>query len=204
MIIRLLMINLAFSFILLNLISCTTFFCSGGNFHQIDNDPKSGLAIYRSAWPDENLIKEYCKQGISEIMVLSGNAEEFESKFKELCPSLKVVYNEKQDTSIPLNEDFLKKFDQWIMDTKSSGKKIAIRCNCGSHRTGRLSAYYQMKYQNLNKEEAKKFLSEKGKWMFLFPEIYEQVDALYDYIHHKECSVVNKKNCVITSNYAHL
>ncbi|MBF0363305.1 MAG: CehA/McbA family metallohydrolase [Oligoflexia bacterium] len=170
--------------------SCTTTsFCRGGNFHLIDKDDKSGFAIYRSAWPDENLIKEYCKQGITEIMVLSGNSESFENKFKEVCPSLKVIYNEKQDPRTPLNADFLNNFDQWILQAKQSGKKVAIRCNCGSHRTGRLAAYYQMKYQNLTSSDAKAILGKHGMWMFLYPDIYEQVDALYDYIRGNSSSV---------------
>ncbi|MBF0206782.1 MAG: dual specificity protein phosphatase family protein [Oligoflexia bacterium] len=177
--------------------SCSTFFCSSGNLSLVDADLHSGFALYRSGWPDEELINEYCKRGITEIMVLSGNAEELEQKYKNICPDLNIVYNQKQDPGTPLDNLFLQQFDDWIARAQSQGKRVAIRCDCGSHRTGRLAAYYQMKYQHLTNEDAKAILGAKGKWMLLYPNIYRQVDGLSDYIHGKSCSV-DRKDCVIT------
>ncbi|MBF0313482.1 MAG: dual specificity protein phosphatase family protein [Oligoflexia bacterium] len=188
-------------FSLFTLTSCATLFCSSGNLHVVEEDKGNGFALYRSGWPDEELIAEYCKLGISEIMVLSGNASMMEERLKSACPTLKVVYNQAQSTDTPLDRDFLEEFDRFILKSKQAGKRVAIRCDCGSHRTGRLAAYYQMKYQGMSATEAKAVMTEKGKWMSLFSNIYEQVDALSDYIHGKNCST-KELNCVRTNTHS--
>ncbi len=155
--------------------------CSGGNLHLIDKDT-TGFAIYRSGYPSAKMMKSYCELGISEMMVLSGNADEYEESLSKECPTLKVIYNKKQEASTPVDSKFLQKFDNWVTKAKKNGKKIIFRCNCGCHRTGRLAAYYQMKYQNLSATDAKIIMRDHGKWMFLFPYLNDQVDDLQNYI----------------------
>jgi hypothetical protein len=145
------------------------------NLHLIEKDKVSGFFIYRSGKPERDDVREYCKLGIEEVMVLSGNADEHEFKFKEDCPTLKVVYNEKQSSKIPMTKDFLRQFDMWVQDAQINGKKIAIRCNCGCHRTGRLAAYYQMKYQKLTSVDAIVIMKKHGERMFFFPHLNDQV-----------------------------
>jgi hypothetical protein len=164
------------------------------NLHLIDSKP-NGFAIYRSGQPKEKDMKELCQKGIQEMAVLAGTAEQYEYKYQSACPTLKVVLNEKQDSQIPLTESFLIGFDKWVQDAQAQGKVIAFRCSCGCHRTGRLAAYYQMKYQGLSVKEAIKIMNKLGKWMFLHPELKPQVQALNDYLSGKPCSV-EEEYCV--------
>lgn len=165
------------------------------NLHLIQQDNESGFAIYRTSKPSAADMRRFCKLGIEEIMVLSGNAESYEFKYQEHCPSLKVVYNTAQKARVPITASFLETFDKWVLDAKSTGKKIAFRCNCGCHRTGRLAAYYQLKYQGLTVKDAQAIMKKRGKWMFLFKTLWPQVAAMKDYIDGNECSV-SKKYCV--------
>ena len=169
-------------------------FCAfaGNNTHLIDEESESGYAIYRVSKPSFKDMKKFCDLGIEEMVVLSGNADSYEVKNQAGCPSLKVVYNEKQSSKIPLTSSFLEWFDNWVAEAKRVGKKIAFRCNCGCHRTGRLAAYYQMKFQNLTAADAKAILKKHGKYMFLFRHLYPQVYALKDYIKGVDCSQKSK------------
>lgn len=165
------------------------------NLHLIDTDPQTGFAIYRTGEPSKKEIKELCKLGITEIAVLSGNAKDVEMKYASACPTLKVVYNVKQDADVPVTEKFLNDFDTWVTESHKAGKKIAFRCSCGCHRTGRLAAYYQMKYQGMTAKQAIDVMNDLGKWMWFHPELKPQVLALNDYIHGKSCST-KQKYCV--------
>ncbi len=165
------------------------------NLHIIDEDLQSGFAIYRYGISSEAGIKELCKMGISEVAVLSGDAEKSEIKYKDDCPSLKVIYNEQQTAKSAIDKKFLDFFDQWVLSAKASGKKIAFRCSCGCHRTGRLAAYYQMKYQDISTVDANIVMKEHGKYMFLFPQLPYQVSAMKDYILGRPCSQ-DDKYCV--------
>lgn len=158
------------------------------NLHLVGQDRATGYALYRTSKPNANDMQEFCRLGITEMLVLSGSARKHEWKFQSTCPTLSVVKNLKQKTIVPLDQDFLAFFDQWVQEAKEQGKKIAFRCECGCHRTGRLAAYYQMKYQGLTLEEARDVMSEKGKYMWLFPHIYRQVDALADFVAGEDCS----------------
>jgi hypothetical protein len=165
------------------------------NLHVIDTDPETGFAIYRTSKPDSEGMKELCDAGITEIMVMSGNAVDFEQLYSADCPGLKVIFDKQMKAKLPMSESFLNKFDTWVKDAQEKGKKIAFRCNCGCHRTGRLAAYYQMKYQRLSAVDAKIIMKKHGKFMFLFPYLKPQVDALKDYIMGRECST-KEKYCV--------
>ncbi len=163
----------------------------GKNLHLIDQLP-NGFKIYRSGAPSENDLREYSELGIEEIAVLSGDAGRRESRFQRLVPDLEVVYNEKQDDEIPLTNAFLEWFDDWVTEAREEGKVIAFRCRCGCHRTGRLAAYYQMRYQGLGAEAAIGIMNQLGRNMFLHPGLEPQVRALEDYIQGRPCSQEQK------------
>tara|TARA_A100001015_G_C15044636_1_gene742653 strand:- start:7013 stop:7579 length:567 start_codon:yes stop_codon:yes gene_type:complete len=168
----------------------------GKNLHIIDENRQTGFAIYRSGTPSTHDFKKFCQLGITEIMVLSGTAKRYEYRRNKACPDkIKIVYNNEQNSKEPLSEHFLKKFDKWVSKAKKEGKKILFRCECGCHRTGRLAAYYQMKYQNLSSNDAIVLMKKWGKFMFFFPYLNKQVKALKDHILDRKCSQ-RKKYCV--------
>lgn len=167
---------------------------AANNLHLIQSAP-NGFAIYRASNPDANDVKTFCDLGISEIMVLSGNAEEAEFKYQAACPTLKVVYNQKQNSKIPLDKNFLDGFDNWVKTSQAAGRKIAFRCACGCHRTGRLAAYYEMKFKGLSLNAALENMNRFGKYMYLFPQLVPQVKSLKDYIEGSACSV-EPRHCV--------
>lgn len=164
------------------------------NFYLID-EAASGFALYRMSTPTATDLKKICALGIQEIYVLSGTAAKHELAHSDVCPGLKVVYNEEQDARVPLTAAFLQEFDRWVEQAQAQGKKIAFRCECGCHRTGRLAAYYQMKFQHLSVEDAQALMLTRGKWMALYPTLFKQVQALADFIHGRTCSV-QAKYCV--------
>ncbi|MFN8369122.1 MAG: dual specificity protein phosphatase family protein [Bacteriovoracaceae bacterium] len=166
------------------------------NLHLIDSDPTTGFAIYRYSKPDKNDMKMLCDLGIEEVVVLSGTATKHEYKYQTECPTLKVVYNEEQSTKVPVTAQFLTFFDSWVEDAKVTGKKIAFRCECGCHRTGRLAAYYQMKYQKLTTNDATVIMMKHGKWMWTQPQLVPQVRDLANFIQEKPCEE-SEKYCVI-------
>lgn len=159
------------------------------NLHLIDSDDVNGFSLFRSGKPGMDDMKNFCKLGIEEIMVLSGDANKYEFKYHDICPTLKVVYNEVQNPKTPLTKSFIEKFDQWVTEAQLKGKKIAFRCDCGCHRTGRLAAYYQMKYQHLTVEDAQAIMDKHGKYMAFQKQLIPQTQALFDYIKGKSCSV---------------
>ena len=148
-----------------------------GNLHLIESLP-NGYAIYRTGKPDEQDLARWSELGIEEIAVLSGNAEKNEIRHAALVPQLTVVYDEKQSPKRLPDEAFLDWFDAWVETARREGRVIAFRCNCGCHRTGRLAAYYQMKWQNLTFEDAVELMMEHGRRMFLYPGLKDQVRAL--------------------------
>lgn len=158
------------------------------NLHLIDEDAVSGYAIYRMGAPSSHDMKELCKLGVQEVLVLSGDAKKHELKYAKDCPSLKVVLELKQDADKPVSAEFLEAFDAWVYESALLGKKIAFRCSCGCHRTGRLAAYYQMKYLGLSSDEAIDTMYDLGKWMFLHPSLSKQVKAMEQYIKGQVCT----------------
>jgi hypothetical protein len=158
------------------------------NIHLIDENKESGFALYRTSKPNAQDMREFCRLGITEMLVLSGSADKHEWRFQSACPTLSVLDNLNQKTIRPVETDFLDFFDQWVQEAQEQGRKIAFRCECGCHRTGRLAAYYQMKYQGLTVRQARDVMTQKGKFMWLFPHIYRQVDALGDYVQSGSCN----------------
>jgi protein-tyrosine phosphatase len=147
------------------------------NLHLIEELP-NGFAIYRSGSPSKDDVVEYGELGIQEMAVLAGNADKHELKYRDQHPDLKIVYNDKQNASVPLDDEFLDWFDAWVEEARAEGKKIAFRCNCGCHRAGRLAAYYQMKWQNLSYEDATIIMEEHGKHMWNYRYLWDQVEML--------------------------
>ncbi len=165
------------------------------NTHLVDQDVRTGFEIYRTSRPSRQDMRTLCKLGITEMMVLSGTAERHELRYAEECPTLKVIYNEPQNTTTPVSSKFLRAFDAWVEGARHDGKKIAFRCECGCHRTGRLAAYYHMKHQGVSLEQATADLTRYGQWMIFYPHIYKQVQALHDYVQGRACST-RRKHCV--------
>ena len=147
------------------------------NLHLIDSHP-SGYAIYRSGSPTRADFKHWCRIGIQEVYVISGNADRIEDRYASLCPSMKIIANEAQDVEVLPDARALELFDAWVADAMTNHKKILFRCNCGCHRTGRLAAYYQMKYQNLTADDAIALMNAYGKMMMFHPELPKQVRDL--------------------------
>lgn len=171
--------KLVFTFLLI----AFSFNAHAKNLHLIDQDT-NGYQIYRYGQPNKTDMEEMKKLGITEVMILSGDADQ---KGNEKDFGFNVVYNEKQDPGVPVTKAFLKKFDQWVEDSKDTGKKIAFRCECGCHRTGRLAAYYQMKNQNITSDDAIAIMNEHGSWMIFHRNLYPQVRAMEEYIQNKPC-----------------
>lgn len=162
------------------------------NLHLIDEGP-NGFKLYRYGQPSQEEFKEMIDLGIKDVMVLSGDGYK---KGNEMSHGLEIVYNQKQDDDVPLTKEFLNFFDAWVKDAKRTGKKIAFRCECGCHRTGRLAAYYQMKYMGLTSDDAIAIMDEYGSLMFLHRQLYPQVRALNDLINGRPCGE-DPKHCPI-------
>ena len=154
---------------------------SAKNLHLIESLP-NGFAIYRSGDPSPKDMREFKRLGIEEMAVLTGDAKKKELKFHHVYPGLRIVYNEKQDHRIPLDEEFLDWFDSWIETARADGKIIAFRCHCGCHRAGRLAAYYQMRWQNLTFDDASVLMREYGKNMGAYGHLWDQVRQLEERI----------------------
>ncbi len=165
---------------------------AGNNLQLIESNPDSGFAIYRSGKPKWKDFIKLCKLGIEEVMVLSGTADEREFKYlaenNKECKNLKVIFNKGTSSKTPLSKSFLDYFDNWVTDAKLKGKKILFRCECGCHRTGRLAAYYQMRFQKLSLNDTKILAKKHGVLMTFYQHIFKQIDALYEYINDMPCS----------------
>jgi hypothetical protein len=149
----------------------------GDNLRLIDSRP-GGFAVYRSGKPSADDFRHWCKLGIEEVYVLSGNGDVYEDKYAKLCPRIKILANEAHDVDLIPDERVLGLFDRWIQDAMAKNKKILFRCNCGCHRTGRMAAYYQMKYQNLTADDAIALMNAYGSFMMFHPQLPEQVREL--------------------------
>ena len=125
---------------------------------------------------------------------LAGTAKDHELKFEKegICPNIQILYSEKQDPNKPVSEDFLKFFDDQVARAKKDGVGLLFRCTTGSHRTGRLAAYYQMKYKDMEPEQAIEDMNKCGVMMPVFENaLVPQVYALHDYCQAQPCSQKN-------------
>ena len=158
------------------------------NLHSIEHG-SNGFEIFRSGLPTRAEFNGICAAGIRRFVVLSGDAAKVELKYASGCPGTQVLYNVRQDATIPLTPEFLKQFDGWVAQARADGAKILFRCDCGCHRTGRLAAYYRMKYDGYTVVQAVAEMNDLGKFMGLYPTLPAQVQALDDYVHGRPCSV---------------
>ncbi len=158
------------------------------NLHSIEHG-SNGFEIYRSGIPTHPEFKGICAAGIRRFIVLSGDAQKVELKYASECPGTQVLFNFRQDATVPLTPEFLKQFDGWVAQARADGAKILFRCDCGCHRTGRLAAYYRMKYDGYTVAQAVSEMNDLGKFMGMFPTLPAQVQALDDYVHARPCSV---------------
>lgn len=155
----------------------------------VDADPASGFAVYRSGRLSPSELGSLCTAGVEEIAVLTGAGRRREcSQRSERCAGIRLVYDTAQRADEPLDSAFLAAFDHWVEEARRDGRKIAFRCFHGWHRTGRLAAYYQMKFLGMSAEQAKRAMREAGGFMWLHPELPPQVDALADFIAGRPCS----------------
>lgn len=156
------------------------------NLHLVDSGP-SGFALYRSGIPTVDDIKVWCRLGIREVMVLSGDSAGHEVKYHGACPALKIVYDEPQSARRPLPRAFLEFFDGWVASARKEGKKILFRCECGCHRVGRLAAYYEIKHMGRTFQESLENLYRYGRDMDRYYFLLDQIQALEDYARGRGC-----------------
>lgn len=181
--------------LLLSLLASVQAGCAAAR-RPLETVPSDGFAVYRSGRMDRQDLADLCRQGVEELVDLSGTADRRECRWREaICPSLAIRYNRRQRVETPLTRDFLQAFDRWVGEAQRQGKKIAFRCWSGWHRTGRLAAYYRMRFQNLPLADAEALMLEHGRFMWLHPQLKPQVRALADYLAGRPCSV-EEKFCV--------
>ncbi|RYZ86070.1 MAG: hypothetical protein EOP04_14615 [Proteobacteria bacterium] len=163
--------------------------CGSGlkRLQNIDHN-ESGFAIYRSGQPEASDAEEVCGLGESRIFALNGKGADYAGALATKCPKTKVVYDQPQEPHIPVSPDFLTMFDQQVTDAKANNLTILFHCNCGCHRTGRLAAYYRMKYQGWTPQDAIKEMHEVGDDMDAHPYLDGQVYAIYDFIKGRSCT----------------
>jgi len=167
------------------------------NLHQVDG-PAAGKSapeafrVYRSGSPTKETFAKWCSDyKIGLVIDMAGTAKDHELAFQEkgICPKIKVIYTEKQNPNKPATEEFLNFFDAQIAKARKDGKGILFRCTTGSHRTGRLAAYYQMKYMGLEPPQAIDEMNRNGVLMPVYETtLVRQIYALHDYLHSLPCS----------------
>ena len=182
------------------------------NLHQIAGPaPGQGAAkayrLYRSGAPSQKTFAKWCSEyGIERVIVMSGDAEshEFQYQSQGVCPNLKVVYNVKQKVGEPVSDAFLQWFDDQVESAQRDQVGLLFRCQTGSHRTGRLAAYYQMKYEGLSRQDAIAVMNHLGLLMPLFDlPLKPQVRALDEFIQGQPCDQ-RKKACVAVNSRRYL
>lgn len=181
---------------------------TNNNLHLVDGDsagpghPRRAYRLYRSGVPDKKTFAKWCREyGVDRVIVLSGSAEQNELKYQAegVCPEIKVIYDIKQHSS-RLSDGFLTWFDEQVAAAQRDRAGLLIRCELGAHRTGRLAAYYQMKYQGLSPDQAIATMNRLGTRMDeADQDLVPQVRGLYDYIQGRPCSQPLSA-CVVTDS----
>lgn len=167
-------------------VACLTA-CNAGP-RAFDAVVETGFAVYRSGKLNTDELASLCRQGVSEIVILDGTGEKRECEMRQrVCPQLRIRYSYPQDAAVPLTEEFLGAFDRWVEEAQDSGTKVAFRCHHGWHRTGRLAAYYRMKYDGWSDEEAIAEMNQLGVMMWQHSYLEPQVEALSDLISGRPC-----------------
>lgn len=155
----------------------------------VDSDSDTGFAIYRSGRLSSADLELLCGIGVEEILVLDGEGAERECQYKlAACPGLRVRYDMAQDEDRPVSVEFLQAFDTWIEEARANGTKVALRCRHGWHRTGRLIAYYRMRFEGVPAAEAIREMQNIGHMMWRHPTLNPQVEAYEDLIAGRPCS----------------
>jgi protein-tyrosine phosphatase len=165
------------------------------NLHLIDGPQPNGQAayrLYRSGMPTKETFAKWCGEyKIQRVIVMSGDAATHELAYQKegICPNIEIVYNVEQKVEVPVTEEFLMFFDAQVEQAKKEGVGLLFRCQTGSHRTGRLAAYYQMKYQGLTSDEAIAVMDHLGMMMPVMDTwLRPQVRAIEDYLKGRKCS----------------
>ncbi len=155
----------------------------------VDSDSDTGFALYRSGRLSPADLEALCGLGVEEILVLDGEGTERECRYQQIaCPGLRVRYNFAQEEDRPVSLDFLQAFDAWIEEAQANGTKVALRCRHGWHRTGRLIAYYRMRFEGVTAAEAIQEMQDIGHMMWRHPTLNPQVEAYEDIIAGRACS----------------
>ena len=163
----------------------------------VAEDPTTGFALYRSGRLSPADLGVLCSLGVSEILVLDGEAAERECVFqRELCPDLTVRYDFAQEEDRPVSVDFLEAFDAWIDDARATGRKVAFRCRHGWHRTGRLAAYYRIRFEGATASEVTEEMHDIGRMMWRHPSLGPQIQAYEDLIAGRPCST-DPEHCLV-------
>lgn len=156
----------------------------------VAEDPATGFGLYRSGRLSPADLKVLCDLGVEEILILDGEAGERECRLREsICPDMRVRYDYAQEEDHPVSADFLEAFDAWISEAQADGRKVAFRCRHGWHRTGRLAAYYRIRFEGASSAAATQEMQEIGHMMWKHPTLDPQVEAYSDIVAGRPCSV---------------
>jgi hypothetical protein len=163
--------------------------CGGlKNLHQVDADPATGYSLYRSGQPEgEKDAQEMCDLGIRKVFALNAGAWKYAADFERICGG-KVLYNEMQNPDAIIPVDFLDSFDKAVADAKAKGEGILFHCTCGCHRTGRLAAWYRLKFQGWDAEHAINEMNDVGEDMDEHPTLPPQIRAMQDMLLGRACT----------------
>lgn len=161
----------------------------------VANDPETGFALYRSGRLGPADLKVLCDLGVEEILVLDGEGRERECVLRDAaCPGLRVRYDHAQEEDVPVAADFLEAFDAWIEEARSKGRKVAFRCRHGWHRTGRLAAYYRLRFEGASVVEAQREMHTIGRMMWRHPTLDSQVADYGELLAGRPCTG-KRENC---------
>lgn len=169
----------------------------GQNLGQEEIDSAGSYGIYRSGQPEESEVRNWCKLGIRQVFALNGKADRYATVLKETCPEAQIVYNVDQNADAPTDAAFLQLFDAAVAKARLDGTKILFHCSCGCHRTGRLAAYYRMKFNGWTAEAAIDEMLNTGHNMDDHSTLPAQVRSMEDWINGRACSQ-EPANCLRT------